>query len=636
MPVPPIESLLAARLFLSPQLVGDRLYFISNLSGRLSLYAMDYGGSVPEPLLPPHIALQNPELVGGRPFCVFPRLGKIVVMIDHDGDENYQPMFIPIEGGIPSPAFGDSFARDRVRLLQPDVERDIAYFNAESRDAQRFEAYRADLAALMLHKLGESKWGCFVEGTNEEQTTALLVDSYTMGDLTLYQWRAGREGLELLFGVPLEEHAPDQDVPLNGIAHGHVTPGDHGALLITSLYDDTYGLGYLPLDGARTIEPVAVVGVRHSGAGELVSLEHLHGDRYATGYNIDGCSWLYEGSFDEGARRMTLGAVVCGEGALANGVMEAIHYDRASDRYALAFSTAISPTQLYTVEGADRRTVVQHTHERVLGLSPESLSPGEDASYTSFDGQRVSARLYLPAPSLGYAGPRPLVYYIHGGPQGQERPDFAWFSMPLIQFLTLNGFAVFVPNARGSTGYGLGYTKRVDRDWGGDDRRDHVHALTVLARDDRVDTTRAGVVGRSYGGYMTLTLAARHPDLWSAAVDMFGPYDLSRFMECVPETWKPYFTIAVGDPVTDHDFLVERSPSAYVDDITCPLLVIQGQNDPRVVERESRALVERLRAQGKDVDYLVFPDEGHDILKFANRVHCYNTITAFFARHLRP
>ena len=243
-------------------------------------------------------------------------------MIDQDGDENYQPMFIPIEGGIPTPAFGDSFARDRVRLLQPDIERDIAYFNAESRDAHRFEAYQADLAALTLHKLGESKWGCVVEGTNEEQTTALLVDSYTTGDLTLSQWRAGREGLDLLFGVPLEERAPDQDVPLNSIAQGHVTPGNHGTLLITSLYADTYGLGYLPLDGARTIEPIAVVGVHHSGAGELVSLEHLHGDSYAAGYNIDGCSWLYEGVFDEGSRRMTLGSIVCGEGALANGVME--------------------------------------------------------------------------------------------------------------------------------------------------------------------------------------------------------------------------------------------------------------------------------------------------------------------------
>ena len=96
--------------------------------------------------------------------------------------------------------------------------------------------------------------------------------------------------------------------------------------------------------------------------------------------------------------------------------------------------------------------------------------------------------------------------------------------MPLIQFLTLRGFAVFVPNVRGSTGYGLNYTKQVDRDWGGQDRLDHVHAMTkILPKDKRLDVKRAAVVGRSYGGYMTLMQAGRHPELWSAACDMFGP-----------------------------------------------------------------------------------------------------------------
>jgi dipeptidyl aminopeptidase/acylaminoacyl peptidase len=271
----------------------------------------------------------------------------------------------------------------------------------------------------------------------------------------------------------------------------------------------------------------------------------------------------------------------------------------------------------------------------VLGLAPELLSTGEDASFESHDGLRVSARLYLPSSELAYEGPRPLVYYVHGGPQSQERPNFAWFSMPLIQILTLEGFAVFVPNARGSTGYGLDYTKRVDRDWGGQDRLDHVWAMTeALPKDERVDVSRAGVVGRSYGGYMTRPLAARHPDLWRAAVDMFGPYDLFTFMDRLPETWKPYFELAVGHPERDRDFLVERSPRTYVADVSCPLLVVQGQNDPRVIERESHDLVEELRGLGRQVDYLVFEDEGHDVLKLPNRVRCYDTIVGFFAEHL--
>ncbi len=288
-----------------------------------------------------------------------------------------------------------------------------------------------------------------------------------------------------------------------------------------------------------------------------------------------------------------------GEGELAGGVLHGLDYDEGSGRFALAFCTAKLPTQLYVLP-AEGGPPARKTRERPLGISPEQLSDGEDASFESHDGLRVSARLYLPSSELGYEGPRPLVYYVHGGPQSQERPNFAWFSMPLIQILTLEGFAVFVPNARGSTGYGLSYTKRIDRDWGGLDRLDHVHAMTeVLPADERVDTARAGVVGRSYGGYMTLMLASRHPELWRGAVDMFGPYDLVTFSQRIPETWKPYFALALGDLERDRDFLVERSPRTMIGDISCPLLVIQGKNDPRVVERESADLVDEL-ARGRE------------------------------------
>ncbi|HEX6777414.1 MAG TPA: prolyl oligopeptidase family serine peptidase [Ktedonobacterales bacterium] len=632
-----IESLLAARLFISPKLLGNRLFFLSNLGqgGHLSLYAMDAGGSIPEPLLPARIAVQNPELIGGEIFELYPRLGKILLMLDRDGDENYQPMLIPIEGGIPEPAFGAAFDGYRVRCLESDPERNMAYFAAESRSEQMNVSFQANLETGKLVKLGQNVWGSYVNGVNADHTRAILIDGYSVGDNTLYQWQAGWPERKLLYGVPLEERAEGQDVPLNSINSIFFTPSDKGLLFITSLFVDSYGLGYLSLDDLTTVKPVEITGIQHSGMGELIRLKHLRDTRYLVEYNIDGCSWLYEGTFDEASLTMKLERALSGFGTLANGMLEAVSYDKATDRLALSFSTATSPSQIYTIEGEQRQTVRQHTRERVLGLPQEWLSPGEDASFTSHDGLRISARLYLPAPALGFAGPRPLVYYIHGGPQGQERPDFTWFSMPLIQYLTLNGFAVFVPNVRGSTGYGLSYTKWVDHDWGGQDRLDHVHAMTqVLPQDSRVDVKRAGVVGRSYGGYMTLTQAARHPELWSAAVDMFGPYDLITFSQRIPESWKPYFELVIGHPERDRDFLLERSPRSYMQQISCPLLVIQGQNDPRVIERESRDVVEQIQATGKQAEYLVFEDEGHDVLKYANRVTCYTTITEFFKKHL--
>lgn len=627
-----IESLLSARLFVEPQLADDRITFVSNLSGHLSLYAMDAAGGVPEPLLPPQVALQNPELVGGKLFEVVPSLGRIVVMIDSDGDENYVPYTIPVDGGFPEPLALEAFSGGRSHLLHVDDASEIAYFAVESREEASTAAIRVDLASGSAETLWRSAYGAFVAAWTPDHSRVALVDGYTMGDVVLYEV----DGAErtMLFGTPIEEREPDQEQPLAGFRGGHGTESGRGILLTTTLFEDTGALGYFEFSRPGEVEPVTIDGLRHTGAGELEGLDHLEGDRYALVYNIDGCSWAYAGALDEDARTFTVERVLVGEDDLAGGVLHGIEFDEGSGRFVVSFCTATSPTQLHVLPAGDSASAPL-TRERALGLAPELLSAGEDASFESHDGLRVSARLYLPSPELGYEDARPLVYYVHGGPQSQERPDFAWFSIPLIQILTLEGFAVFVPNARGSTGYGLEYSKQVDHDWGGLDRLDHVHAMTqVLSQDERVDVSRAGVVGRSYGGYMTLTLAARHPELWRGAVDMFGPYDLFTFMDRLPETWKPYFALAVGDPEQDRDFLIERSPKTHIADIACPLLVIQGQNDPRVVERESRDVVEQLRGLGRDVDYLVFEDEGHDVLKLGNRVRCYDTIVGFFAQHL--
>lgn len=631
-----IESLLAARLHLEPQLAGERLIFVSNLGGHLSLYAMDDDGSFPEQLLPATIALQNPELVDGELYVVVPELGQIVVMIDADGDERYRPHVIPLGGGFPEPLAPDAFADTRAHLLDVDRRTTTAYFAVELLGEALGRVLRVDLRTGNVERLGEGKWIPYPVTWTRDGNRVIVAEDYTVGDGVLFEFAGG--GRAPVWGVPLEERSEGEEHPLPGFRAVEMTASERGLLTVTSLFEDTFSPGYLELGGTGGVEPVQMDGAVHSGVGELERIERLgETDRYLVRFNIDGCSWAYDATFDEGARRLQLGAVLCGQGELAGGELHGLRFDVDSGRFAAAFCTATEPTQLFVIDAQEPAAPRRLTRERPLGVDPALLSSGEDASYVSHDGLRVSARLYLPAEQLGYEGQRPVVLYVHGGPQGQERPNFAWFSMPLIQHLTLRGFAVFVPNARGSTGYGLDYTKRVDRDWGGQDRLDHAHAMTeVLPRDERLDASRAAVVGRSYGGYMTLTLAGRHPELWSAACDMFGPYDLLTFMDRIPETWKTYFRVAVGDPETDRDFLVERSPRTYVERIACPLLVIQGANDPRVVEAESADVVAQLRAAGKDVEYLVFHDEGHDVLKLPNRVRCYEAITDFFAARLRP
>jgi pimeloyl-ACP methyl ester carboxylesterase len=576
-------------------------------------------------------------LIGGHSFYAFPKLEKILVMIDQDGDENYQPMLIPLEGGFPEPAFNNYFSKYRVHLGECDGEKAIVYLSAERRDKPLIETYRGNLKTGTLTKIAESPWGLGVSGHNNDHSKLLLGTGYSVGDGVLYLWSKGKQ--TVLYGKPLEDRQEAEVVPLNGLGGAVFSPSWQGAIVLSAVFEDTYSLGYMDLKKPGKLERIKLKGMAHKGIGEMENISHLKDDHYLVQFNIDGCSWAYEGIFDEQRLVMNLKYALVGPEPFDNGTLEHISYDSIEDIFTLSFSTAISPTQIYTIEGDSRTDLAIHTAEKILGVHDTSLSKGEDASYISHDGLRVSARMYLPAKALGFKGPRPLVYYVHGGPQGQERPDFAWFSMPLIQFLTLRGFAVFVPNVRGSTGYGLSYTKHVDRDWGGQDRLDHVHAMTkILPKDKRVDVKRAAVVGRSYGGYMTLMQAGLHPKLWKASCDMFGPYDLLTFSERIPETWKPYFKIALGDASIPEEkvFLIDRSPKTHLSNMKAPMLVIQGRNDPRVVAAESQDLVKQLKAQGKNIELLLFEDEGHDVLKYENRVICYNAITDFFTKYLKP
>lgn len=640
-----IQSLLSARLLLSPQLAKGRVYFMSDMSGVMSLYAMDENGSIPEPLLPAGLALQNPHLMAGYSFHILPKLGKALVMIDENGNENYQPCFVPLEGGVPEPIFGDKYKNEQLACHHCDVKTNIAYFSRDDRKTPDVECLKVDLGSLEAISLGTSIYGNYYNGANAEYSTVILEDSYTAADNILYIWQKGMTERQLLYGIPIEKRVEDQQYKLSGIGTCRFTPDEKGLLFRSNIFSDEGSISYFALDNPSNVTEVPIHGLRHKGHGELVDLKLVHADLFLLEYNIDGCSWLYECKYREtgGLKKLEVTRTLCGLPPLAEGVLMGYEFElseKASEskiEYVLSFATANNPAQLYLYPiETHAETPKVLSNERVLGIDPKFLSKGEDATYTSSDGLRVSARLYMPSEHLGFKGSRPLVLYVHGGPQSQERPDFTWFSMPLVQFLTLNGFAVFVPNVRGSSGYGLEYMKRVDHDWGGKDVLDHLEGLKMLEKDARIDSSRRAVIGRSYGGYMTLTLASRHPELWKAACDMFGPYDLISFVHRLPETWKTYFYLALGHPDRDKGFLMERSPKTYLNNVKCPMLILQGRNDPRVLEAESKEVAGNLKANGVETEFHVFEDEGHDVIKFKNKVVCYTKIVEFFKKHLNP
>ena len=189
-------------------------------------------------------------------------------------------------------------------------------------------------------------------------------------------------------------------------------------------------------------------------------------------------------------------------------------------------------------------------------------------------------------------------------------------------------------NIRGSTGYGKTYQRLIQRDWGGGDMKDWDHAVKWLHEQDWVDPERIGVFGGSYGGFAMLTCVTRLPDYWAAAVDIVGPSNLVTFAKAVPPTWRRMMKRFVGDPEEEADLLRERSPMTYVENVKTPLLVIQGAKDPRVVKPESDQLVEKLQSLGREVEYVVFEDEGHGFTKRQNEVKAMKLSADWLERHL--
>jgi dipeptidyl aminopeptidase/acylaminoacyl peptidase len=163
--------------------------------------------------------------------------------------------------------------------------------------------------------------------------------------------------------------------------------------------------------------------------------------------------------------------------------------------------------------------------------------------------------------------------------------------------------------------------KKIYHDWGGNELNDLEYAVKWLISQDWIDTTRIGVFGASFGGFAVLSCVTTLSQYnWKAGVDAFGPSNLVTLAKAVPEHWKRFMIELVGDPQKEEDFLKERSPINYVDNInpTISLLVIQGANDPRVVKNESDQIVEKLRSKDTDIEYMVFEDEGHGFTKYSN------------------
>jgi dipeptidyl aminopeptidase/acylaminoacyl peptidase len=267
-------------------------------------------------------------------------------------------------------------------------------------------------------------------------------------------------------------------------------------------------------------------------------------------------------------------------------------------------------------------------------LDPATLAPMTPVRIPSRDGLVLHSYLTLPVGSSG-AGV-PMVLFVHGGPWARD----AWGYDPTVQFLANRGYAVLQVNYRGSTGFGKHFMHAAEREFAGKMHDDLIDGVNWAIAEDIADPARVGIYGGSYGGYAALVGVTFTPDVFAAAVSYVGPSSLVTLTKSFPAYWRPLLASTwfryVGDPENPEDLaeMERRSPLNRVDQITTPLLVIQGANDPRVTKQESDQIVAALHERGVPVDYICKDDEGHGFVKPENRLDAFGAIERFFATYL--
>ena len=316
---------------------------------------------------------------------------------------------------------------------------------------------------------------------------------------------------------------------------------------------------------------------------------------------------------------------------LPAGDINSVRFSRDEARIAFLINSATSPSNLHVVDLASQDHA-QLTNALNPAVTEDEMVDAQVVRFESFDGLEIPGILYRPH-GASADNPAPALVWVHGGPGGQSRIGYS----ATIQHLVNHGYAVYAANNRGSSGYGKTFFHMDDRRHGEEDLRDIVAAGDWLREQDWVNADQVGVIGGSYGGYMTAAALTFHPEAFEVGINIFGVTNWERTLASIPPWWESFREALydeMGDPATDAERHRAISPLFHAEHVIRPMLVIQGANDPRVLQVESDELVEAVRANGVHVEYVLFPDEGHGFRRRENRITASEAYLGFLDTYL--
>jgi dipeptidyl aminopeptidase/acylaminoacyl peptidase len=543
----------------------------------------------------------------------------IAYVKDHDGDENFNVYTVdpaaaaPVGADAPSSRDLTGLKGVRVQLLSaPKNDPDVFYIGLNDRDKAWHDLYRLSISAgerTLIRQNTERISSWIFDLSGKLRLATRVADN---GDQEML--RVDPNGFTKVYSCNVfEECAAVRFHKDARHVYMKTNKGDDVDLLALVLFD--------PETGA--VQPVESDPLKRVDFGSAVFSE-VTGDLVATSYQDERTRRYFKDKSVE-ADYKWLEAKLPGKEI---GIGSRTDDDRV---WLVTASCDTEPGEAYLFDRKTRALMAQYRIREKLPR--EALAPMRAIRYVSSDGLEIPAYLTLPNGSSGKGLPTLIV--PHGGPWARD----GWGYNPLAQFFANRGYAVLMPNFRGSTGYGKKYLNAGNGEWGHKMQDDVTWGVKYLVAEGIADPKRVAIMGGSYGGYSALAGITLTPDLYRAAVDVSGPSNLMTLLNAIPPYWEAQRKIMytrMADPGNPEGktWMKERSPLSAAGKIKTPVLVVQGARDPRVNRSEAEQIVIALRESGVPVEYLLAPDEGHGFARPVNNMAMFMAAEKFLAAQL--
>lgn len=574
----------------------SKVLITSNRSGVYNMYNVSAEGGE-------FIPITQSDSASVYGISYFPNDDRILFRMDGNGDEIYK-IFVKDSSGIKRLT-----PEKNVRALFQGWAKDgkSFYYNSNERNPQMMDVYEMDIATFKPKLILKNEDAMDFGGISADKNYMLLSKSITTNDSDLYLLNL-KTNQKTKINESLSKNTPEDFSP-DGKSF-YYTTDDNSEFSYLMKYDIENGTNEKVLEKDWDIN----------------AFYFTHNGKYQVMF-----------SNEDAKTKMYVTEVATGNELnfpdIDGQAIEAARFSNDETMALLTVGSSQLPTNTYSYN-IDSGKYHKLTDVLNKEINPDDLVKATVVRYKSFDGLEIPAIYYQPK-QANVDNKTPALVWVHGGPGGQSRQGYS----SLIQYLVNHGYAILAVNNRGSSGYGKTFFQMDDQNHGDKDLKDCIAGKDWLASQDMIDKDKIGIIGGSYGGYMTMAALTYAPDEFQVGVNIFGVTNWIRTLKSIPPWWESFkdaLYTEMGDPNTaDSVRLKEISPLFHTENVTKPLMVLQGAQDPRVLKIESDEIVEGVKKNGVPVEYVVFEDEGHGFVKKENEIEAYGKILKFLDQYLK-